>query len=123
MKKTKLIFLYVFTFGIAYFVIKAKAKKHATIVNNELTLSYDIPFEINDFYNSVGGKENITSAEANINSIKVFVKDIEKVSQDNIKKLGAKGSMLSENCITCLFGDYSKKLDEVLKMELNSNQN
>lgn len=118
MKKTSLIMLYIFTFGIAYFVLKAKAKKHAITVNNELTLSYDIPFKLEDFYSSVGGKENITNIEANINSIKVFVNDIEKVNQDSIKKLGAKGSMLSENCVTCLFGDYSKKLDEVLKNEL-----
>lgn len=119
MRKRSLYALYIFTFGIAYFVIKKKAKDRANLVNDELIVSDEVPFEMEKFYNCLGGKENITSCDANINSIKIFVKDIEKINQTEIKKLGAKGSMLSENCVTCLFGDYSKKLDELLKKDLS----
>lgn len=121
MSKWKLYFLYVITFGIAYFVINKKAKEQANKVNSELTISDNVPFKLNELYDCVGGKENINKTEANINSLKIYLKDISKTQQDAIKKLGAKGSMISEECVTCLFGDYSKTLHDLITKDLSEN--
>lgn len=110
---------YIFTFGIGYFVVKNKAKKHANTVNEELTVTKKVMIDINKFVETLGGKENISNTTSSINSIKVFVNDIEKVNQDEIKKLGAKGTILSEGCITCLFGDFSQELSKEMNKTLN----
>ncbi|MDE5553483.1 MAG: PTS transporter subunit EIIB [Malacoplasma sp.] len=118
--KTKIRLYYIFTFGIGYLIAKKKAKQIANQVNSELTVSEKIPFDLDKLISLLGGKENITSVDATINSLKVSVKDIEKINQKEIKTLGAKGTILSEDSVTCLFGDYSKKLSEILNENIKN---
>ncbi len=112
MKKTT--WYYVLTLGIGYLIAKRKAKKIATTVNTELTVSDDIPFEVNEIIEAIGGVKNYISNTASLNSIKFKVKNIELVDKDRIKKMGAKGVMMSDENVTCLFGDYSKKLSSLI---------
>lgn len=112
--KTKIRLYYIFTLGIGYLIAKKKAKVIASQINDELTVSEKIPFDTSKLIELLGGKENIKKIDATLNSLKVEVDDIEKINQKEIKLLGAKGTILSENGVTCLFGDYSKKLSEVL---------
>lgn len=114
MNKLGLWLFYIFTFGIGYLVLKNKAKKQALITNTELTVTNTIPIDINQFINYVGGSDNIENTTASINSIKVHVKNTSVVDTDAIKKIGAKGVMLSEQCVTCLFGDFSKELSKTI---------
>lgn len=116
--KTKLRLYYIFTFGIGYLKAKKQAKIQATTVNEELTVSEKIPFDLNKLIELLGGLENITKVDATINSLKVNVKEIEKINQKEIKILGAKGTLLFEDGVTCLFGDYSKKLSELINEQL-----
>ncbi|WP_412032502.1 hypothetical protein [Malacoplasma muris] len=110
MNKFSLWMFYIFTFGIGYIVLKNKAKKQATLTNTELTVTHTIPIDVNQFISYVGGIENITSTSASISSIKLNVNDTNIIDVDSIKKIGAKGVMLSDKCVTCLFGDFSKEL-------------
>ncbi len=116
MKKTT--WYYICTFGIGYLIAKKKAKKKATEVNKELTVSEKVPFEVQKFIDAIGGKENYIENTATINSIKIKVKDVNKVNKEEIKKIGAKGIMVGQDNITCLFGDYSKKLSELINKHI-----
>lgn len=111
--------LYIFTFGIAYFVLKKKAIEKVNTTNDNLTVTNKLLIDINEFIKSLGGIDNIKETNATINSINVFIHDNKKIDLDNIKKLGAKGTMVLEKKITCLFGDFSmelsKQLNEILK--------
>lgn len=121
MNKFKIALFYICTLGIGYFVLKNKAKKQAQTVNTELTVTNEIPIDINKFIELLGSIENIKETNASINNIKVYVNDVEKIQIDQIKKMGAKGVMLSEGCVTVLFGDFSQKLSkEINKMLQNS---
>lgn len=108
----KITWYYIFTLGIGYLIARKKAKKMATEVNTKLTVTDQVPFEVSQILEAIGGKENYVENSATINAIKIKVKDTSKINKDLIKKMGAKGTMVGENNITCLFGDYSQKLSE-----------
>lgn len=112
MKKTTI--YYICTFGIGYLIAKNKAKKTANVVNDKLIVTEKVPFDINKLIQAIGGETNYVSNNATINSIKIKVKDLNLVDKDTIKKLGAKGTMIGDMEITCLFGDFSKKLSEMI---------
>ena len=46
---------------------------------------------------------------------------IENIDIEEIKKIGAKGVMKSENKLTMLFGDFSKTLDQFINELINEN--
>lgn len=119
MKKTT--FYYIATFGIGYLVAKKKAKKIAETVNTELTITKEVPFEVNNIIDAIGGINNYVSNTATLNSIKIEVKDIELINKDKIKKMGAKGTILGDNNVTCLFGDYSKTLSSLINETYHNN--
>ena len=113
MKKTT--WYYVLTLGIGYLVAKRKAKKIATNINKELTITEKVPFEVTEIIEAIGGIDNYISNTASLNSIKFKVKDIELIDKERIKKMGAKGVMTGDENVTCLFGDYSKKLASLIE--------
>lgn len=112
MKKTT--FYYVITLGIGYLIAKKKAKKIVETVNTELTVTKEIPFDVSNIIEAIGGIDNYVSNTATLNSIKIEVNDIELINKDKIKKMGAKGTILGDNNVTCLFGDYSKALSTMI---------
>lgn len=115
----KITWYYILTFGIGYLIAKKKAKKQINSTNTELTVSNDVPFEVLKFFEVIGGKENYISNSATISSIKVEVKNIDLINKEEIKKMGAKGIIVGEKNVTCLFGDYSKKLSEMINKTIN----
>ncbi|WP_031488905.1 PTS transporter subunit EIIB [Ureaplasma canigenitalium] len=117
-KNWKIILLYIFTFGIAYFVLRAKAKKRAKMHNEQLSITEKLPFDINDFYSYVGMKDNILDVDATINTLKLQVKDKELINKDNLKKLGVKGILSNGQQISLVIGDFSLKLKEIIKKDI-----
>lgn len=116
MKKWQLRLFYIGTFGIGYFWVKNKAKKVADVQNEEIEVSKEIPFEVQNLLNLFGGIDNITKTDATISSFKVELKDPSLADVEAIKKLGqAKGVMKSGNKLSIVFGDYSKTLDSFIK--------
>ncbi len=116
MKKWQLRLFYIGTFGIGYFWVKNKAKKVADVQNEEIEVSKEIPFEVQNLLNLFGGLDNITKTDATISSFKVELKDPSLADVEAIKKLGqAKGVMKSGNKLSIVFGDYSKTLDSFIK--------
>lgn len=110
----KMTWYYICTFGIGYLIAKKKAKKIANQTNTELTVSDKVPFDVLTILEAIGGQDNYVSNTATISSIKIEVKDIKLIDKEKIKKMGAKGTIQGQNNVTCLFGDYSKKLSELI---------
>lgn len=117
MKKIKWILLNIFTFGALYFFAKRKAKSIATNVNDNLTYSTKINFNIDELINDLGGIDNITDSNATLSSLKVNVKNISIVNKSKFIKLGAKGAMINNNQVIILFGDNSIAINNELKQK------
>lgn len=115
MNKFKKMFFYLATFGIGYLIAKSIAKKNSKKVNACLKYSNKIPFEISSLIDAIGGKKNYLNSHSTINSLIIEVTEISLVSVEKIKSLGPKGTLVNNNKITCLFGDYSKLLKEKIE--------
>lgn len=113
--KFKLYLIYIFTFGIAYFYLKNQAKKLKGVENDHLTLSEEIPIDVDKLIEYLGNKKNIISTTNTISSIKIFVNDLSKIDIDKVKKLGVKGLIKGKDYISFIFGDFS----HLLKMEID----
>lgn len=116
MKKTT--WFYILTFGAGYFIAKRKAKQRAMVKNTEIITSDKIDFSIQDLINFLGSEQNIVNIDATINNLKVLLSDIKLIKLEGIKGLGAKGTFVSQNTITILFGNNSQMIAKVLKEEL-----
>jgi PTS system glucose-specific IIC component len=57
-----------------------------------------------------GGKDNITNLDACITRLRISVKDKNKVNQNELKALGAKGCMVSGDGVQAIFGPKSDSL-------------
>ncbi len=116
MKKWQLWVFYICTFGIGYFYIKNKAKKVAEEQKEEIEVAKEVPFEIQNLLDLLGGLDNVKKTDSTISTFKVELKEVNLVKIDEIKKLGnAKGVMKSGNKVSIVFGDYSKTLDSFIK--------
>ncbi|MDR3249473.1 MAG: hypothetical protein LBS95_00105 [Mycoplasmataceae bacterium] len=107
--KNKLLLLSFLTLGIYYAIIKTKAKK-AININTELTYSKKINFEISDFIDKVGGKQNIRSIKHSLNSITFEINNSVNIDKREQQKFGIKGIMKGYKKITFIFGDNAKAI-------------
>ncbi len=123
------IFLCIITFSIFYFVIQSKIKKAnqqsfdtnaepTSDTSKQLKRTEKIPFDVNKLIEYLGNKENILTVDASLSSLKVGVKEKEKVNQEEIKKLGSKGIMISGLKVSIVFGDVSIAVKEALEKKL-----
>ncbi len=125
------IFLCVITFSIFYWIVQSKIKKAnrqsfstdnaaepTSDTSKQLKRSEKIPFDVNQLIEYLGGRENILTVEASLSSVKVGVKEKTKVNQEEIKKLGSKGIMISGLKVSMVFGDVSIAIKEALDKKL-----
>ncbi|MGL5640224.1 MAG: hypothetical protein ACRDCD_01010 [Mycoplasmoidaceae bacterium] len=119
--KLKLYLLYIFTFGIAYFYLRNQAKKLKGVENDQLTLSEEIPIDVDKLIEYLGKEENIVSTSNTISSIKIFVRDLSKIETDKIKKLGVKGLIKGKDYISFIFGDFSHLLKSEIDKKITTN--
>ncbi len=123
------IFLCIITFSIFYFVIKSKVNKAnqkdfsrdaepTSDTTKQLKRSVKVPFAIEELIEALGGQDNILTVEASLSSTKIGVKEKDKINQEAIKKLGAKGIMISGLKVSMVFGDISIAIKEALDKKL-----
>ena len=62
-----------------------------------------------------GGRENILSVEACITRLRISVRELTEVDQEEIKTLGAKGVIIIENSVQSVFGTHSDRLKNEIK--------
>jgi PTS system glucose-specific IIC component len=68
-----------------------------------------------------GGKENIASLDACITRLRVGVKDVAKVDQAGLKKLGAAGVVVAGSGVQAIFGTKSDNLKTDMDIWMKSN--
>ena len=68
-----------------------------------------------------GGKENIASLDACITRLRVGVKDVAKVDQAGLKKLGAAGVVVAGSGVQAIFGTKSDNLKSDMDIWMKSN--
>lgn len=104
------------TFGVFYIILNMKIKESKkqtekiTESQQTLTTTDEIPFQIAEFIELLGGSANLINIDSTLNTLKVEVVDILKVDTDGIKKLGAKGILKTSNKLSIIFGDYASHL-------------
>lgn len=118
--ETKNKILYISTFGIAYLIANKKAKNQSNNKNKEIKKPAAENFDLDKFINLFGGLSNITDAIATISSLKIVCKHPINVDQNVFKKMGAKGSVVSQNKITILFGDISYDIATQIKSRMEN---
>lgn len=116
--ETKNKILYISTFGIAYLIANKKAKNHSNNKNKEIKKPTAENFELDKFIDLFGGINNIIDAIATISSLKIVCKHPINIDQNIFKKMGAKGSVVSQNKTTILFGDISYDIATQIKSRM-----
>lgn len=114
-QSTKIKLFYIFTLGIGYLLAKKKAKNVVNMTNDQILTSKKIDFNISDLVSALGQSQNIVEINSTISNLKVKVEDIKLVNVEEIKKLGAIGTLINIDVITILFGDNSEYVGELLK--------
>lgn len=114
-QSTKIKLFYIFTLGIGYLLAKKKVKNVVNTTNDQILTSKKIDFNISDLVSALGESQNIVEINSTISNLKVKVKDIKLVNVEEIKKLGAIGTLINIDVITILFGDNSEYVGELLK--------
>ncbi|MGL4950591.1 MAG: hypothetical protein ACRC4M_01995 [Mycoplasma sp.] len=117
-------FLTIITLGLFKIYLNKKIKKaelekesKSETKTPKLKTSNKIPFKVEKFIELLGGVENILTSVGSLNTLKLEVVDKNLVKQEEIKKIGAKGIMISKNKISIIFGDFAIILnDEINKL-------
>jgi phosphotransferase system IIB component len=119
MKKYKIIFLSIITFGIYYAILLKKAKKASGSTNTSLQHSTQINFNIDDFISILGGINNIKSCSSTISSITLNVESPVEVNKASYKEYGIHGISKSYNKLTIVFGDNAPAISEKINKRIH----
>ncbi|MGL5630230.1 MAG: hypothetical protein ACRDCG_00470 [Mycoplasmoidaceae bacterium] len=95
-----------FTFGY----IKRKALKISKEINQDIQVSNEVSIDVNQLINFLGGIDNIKDVRSTITTLKINFINKQIIKQDEIKKIGAKGIIISDNNIVMSFGYWAKEL-------------
>lgn len=102
----------VFRFVITVFDMKTPGREAESLKQDEAVASNGAMAE--KLVAAFGGKENIEALDACITRLRLVVKDVDKVADDVLKKLGASGVMRIGQNVQAVFGTHS----EILKTEM-----
>ncbi|MDR2846758.1 MAG: PTS sugar transporter subunit IIA [Mycoplasmataceae bacterium] len=120
MTKNSYIFFSICTFGILPLIVNKKAKLRANNVNQHLTYSSIVDFDINQFFNFLGNKINIISCSATLNTLTVAVRNPLNITPQVLTTFKIRGFSKSvDNKFIFIFGNNAltikSKLDNLLK--------
>jgi phosphotransferase system IIB component len=119
MKKYKIIFLSIITFGIYYGILLKKAKKANSITNTSLQHSKEINFNIDNFVFLLGGVNNIKKCTSTISSVTISLEHPVEINKILYKEYNIHGISKSYNKITIIFGDNAPIISEEINKKLN----
>lgn len=102
------------TFGIVYWITKARAKRLSKKVNTNLTSSGKIDFMIDSIVKTLGSKTNIKDVSSTLSSVNIVLDDIKKVDERELKKYGVQGVLKRANKLTLIFGDNAPAIKKVI---------
>jgi phosphotransferase system IIB component len=97
-----------------------RAKKTATTINDKLTVSTKINFDVQELINVCGGKQNIVSCSATISSVTIVFKQDLNFQKEMFAKFKIRGLIKASDRITILFGDSSLLIAEQINTFIKS---
>jgi phosphotransferase system IIB component len=77
-----------------------------------------VDFEIDDFIDVLGGKQNIINSSTTVSTLKVNLKDASFLNKESFVKFKITGFMKNANQIILVFGDNAKAIDNILVKKL-----
>jgi PTS system D-glucosamine-specific IIC component len=108
------LYYFLFTFFIKKFNLKTPGREDDDEEVGELKLSENEMAVL--VLSALGGKGNVTSVDACITRLRVEVQDTEKVSEEELKKLGAAGVLkVGKNGIQAIFGAKAQFISDDVK--------
>lgn len=94
---------------LAYIFIKSMKNKGPKKITEA-----DIPVDIKQIMEAVGGKSNIKETTATSSKVTFFINNDDLVDVDKLKALGASGIVQTTNKVTAILGKYSKEISRVI---------
>ncbi len=94
---------------LAYIFIKSMKNKGSKKITEA-----DIPVDIKQIMEAVGGKSNIKETTATSSKVTFFINNDDLVDVDKLKALGASGIVQTTNKVTAILGKYSKEISRVI---------
>lgn len=98
---------------IILIIVKSKDKKMATKEDKLQTTNG------NDWVDALGGKDNITEANAMGSRLTVVLKDQDLMNQDKLKELGVSNIMVMSNKVTLIIEDHAAYVSVKINKEIN----
>jgi len=86
--------------------------------SHDLDKEVDLPFNVKDFEDAVGGLNNIKSIEGTLSKVSVKLHKNEAVNLDKVKALGASGIVETSSGYTFIFGAISKTLASLVNKNI-----
>lgn len=110
--KVILVLLSIITLGIYPLILFRKKNNKKT---NKLSNAKKLKINLEDFYKSIGGKNNIVGSEYTHTKVRVFIKNRDKVNLDKINEIkGISGVVAASNYVTVIVGNQAKQFSQSL---------
>ena len=113
--------IYYTVFRVAIVALDLKTPGREDEVAEESVAEMAEHYMAEQLVNAFGGKENISSLDACITRLRVGVKDVAKVDQAKLKKLGAAGVVVAGSGVQAIFGTKSDNLKTDMDQWMRSN--
>ena len=110
--------VYTLGFIILYTIVEVILKKRREKKASVAAISVDNA-KVDKFIEAIGGPSNIVSASHEVSRVKVSLKDVDLIDQDQLKALELDGAFLSGNHLQVTFGKQAEgvaqKINEQIK--------
>lgn len=119
---TALLFAAFSVFLWVWNVVRAKKMREQGFVNTKkLNNKIKMPVKLDKFIEIFGGIDNIVSASAAKNKIKVYVTEHEKINFDELKKIKNRGIFDQSDNVSIILGNYAGDLSGMINDLINLN--
>jgi len=110
--------IFVGTYALVSLVMHQLVKKRLTPVKKNEPILADAQ-QVTDFIQALGGVHNISSVDSESARIKVGIKDVDLINQEQLKALNFEGAFLSGAHLQVTVGpnsgDFSRQIGELIR--------
>ncbi|MGY6171919.1 hypothetical protein ACW95P_01070 [Candidatus Mycoplasma pogonae] len=118
-KKEK--FLHTLLIIVTFGLIKLYWKRYRTEKKDYLSYSDNVPFNLQDLYQEIGGISNIQNCSFTYNKVRIDLNDTSTINNENILKLkGISGVVVSSKSVNLIVGNTSKAIAKAINETLTN---
>lgn len=111
---TALLFAAFSVFLWVWNVFRAKKLRQQGFVTPKETKKVKMPIKLDKFIDIFGGIDNVLSASASNDKIKIYVADREKVNLEGLKKIKNRGILDQTDNVSIILGNYAVDLSGMI---------